>query len=316
MYLGSWKIDDNLTFCCNTFDPADGAAADADDAPSYRIYEDETATPIVTGSLAKLDDANTLGFYSEQVALSAANGFEKGKSYTVRIEATVNSVVGVAVHSLQIEAEVDAQTISASLNDPTAADIRAEIDSNSTQLAAIVADTNELQTDDVPGLIAALNDPTAADIRAEIDSNSTQLAAIVADTNELQTDDVPGLIGALNDPTAAAIADAVCDEAMAGHTTAGSLAKALADVLADTGSDGVAVATATAQAIADEILKRSAENVEDTASTDSLAELIMAGLNAAISGTTMTIRKPSDDSTFNTRTVTVDSDADPVVGIT
>ena len=48
----------------------------------------------------------------------------------------------------------------------------------------IVADTNELQTDDVPGLIAALNDPTAAAIRAEIDSNSTQLAAIVADTNE------------------------------------------------------------------------------------------------------------------------------------
>ena len=45
---------------------------------------------------------------------------------------------------------------------PTAAENRAEMDSNSTQLAAIVADTNELQTDDVPGLIAALNDPTAA----------------------------------------------------------------------------------------------------------------------------------------------------------
>ena len=27
---------------------------------------------------------------------------------------------------------------------------------------AILADTNELQTDDVPGLISALNDPTAA----------------------------------------------------------------------------------------------------------------------------------------------------------
>lgn len=52
----------------------------------------------------------------------------------------------------------------AGLNDPTAVAIREEIDSNSTQLAAIVADTNELQTDDVPGLIAALNDPTAASI--------------------------------------------------------------------------------------------------------------------------------------------------------
>ena len=93
--------------------------------------------------------------------------------------------------------------------------------------AAILIDTNELQTDDVPGLIAALNDldaagirtavglasanldtqlgalPTAAENRAEMDSNSTQLAAIVADTNELQTDDVPGLIAALNDISAA-----------------------------------------------------------------------------------------------------------------
>jgi hypothetical protein len=34
---------------------------------------------------------------------------------------------------------------------PTAAQIRAEIDANSTQLAAIVADTNELQTDWVNG---------------------------------------------------------------------------------------------------------------------------------------------------------------------
>jgi len=52
----------------------------------------------------------------------------------------------------------------AALNDPSAAAIRAEIDSNSTQLAAIVADTNELQTDDIPGLIAALNNLSAADI--------------------------------------------------------------------------------------------------------------------------------------------------------
>lgn len=52
----------------------------------------------------------------------------------------------------------------AALNDPTAVAIRTEIDSNSTQLAAIVADTNELQTDDVPGLIAALNDISVNDV--------------------------------------------------------------------------------------------------------------------------------------------------------
>ena len=121
--------------------------------------------------------------------------------------------------------------------------------------AAILIDTNELQTDDVPGLIAALNDldaagirtavglasanldtqlgalPTAAENRAEMDSNSTQLAAIVANTNELQTDDVPGLIAALNDPTAAAVADAVWDEARSGHTTAGTFGESFNGVV-------------------------------------------------------------------------------------
>lgn len=72
-----------------------------------------------------------------------------------------------------------------------------------TDIDAILADTNELQTDDVPTLIAAL--PTAIENRQEMDSNSTQLSAIVTDTNELQTDDVPGLIGALNDISTAQV---------------------------------------------------------------------------------------------------------------
>jgi len=39
-----------------------------------------------------------------------------------------------------------------------------------TEIAAILADTNELQTDDVPGLIAALNDLSAAQVNAEMDT--------------------------------------------------------------------------------------------------------------------------------------------------
>ncbi len=89
----------------------------------------------------------------------------------------------------------------------SAASIRAEMDTNSTQFAAIVADTNELQTDWADGgrldtildtAASGGSAPTAADIRAEIDTNSTQLSAIVADTNELQSDDVPGLIASLD----------------------------------------------------------------------------------------------------------------------
>lgn len=66
----------------------------------------------------------------------------------------------------------DTVDIIASASDaPTAAAIRAEIDSNSTQLAAIVADTNELQTDWANG--------------GRLDNI---LDAVLVDTNELQTD--------------------------------------------------------------------------------------------------------------------------------
>lgn len=103
-YLGTWQIDDLLTFYANTHRFDTGAATDADSAPSFRVYEDETGTPLLTGSLALLDSSNTTGFYSEQITLSAANGFEVGKQYSVYIEATVNSVVGATHHTFQVEA--------------------------------------------------------------------------------------------------------------------------------------------------------------------------------------------------------------------
>src|SRR5688500_15469386 len=97
MYNGSWKIDDLLTFVVNTHSVTTGAAVDADSVPTYRVYEDETGTAILTGSMALLDDANTVGLYSEQITLSAANGFEKGKCYHVRISATVGGIAGVTL---------------------------------------------------------------------------------------------------------------------------------------------------------------------------------------------------------------------------
>ena len=71
------------------------------------------------------------------------------------------------------------------------ATLDAVVDTVKAETALIVADTNELQGDDVPGLIAALD--------AVVDTVKAETALIVADTNELQVDDVPGLIAALND---------------------------------------------------------------------------------------------------------------------
>ena len=106
MYLGSWNIDDNLTFTCNTHDVSTGGETDADSVPTYRIYEDETETPILTGSMSKLDDSNTTGQYSEQIELTDANGFERGKCYSIRVSATVGGVTASKIISFQVNAQV------------------------------------------------------------------------------------------------------------------------------------------------------------------------------------------------------------------
>ena len=87
-------IGDNLTFSVCTHDPDTGVLTDADAVPAYRVYEDETATAILTGNMALLDTANTTGFYTELIACTAANGFEDGKSYTIYITAAVDSDTG------------------------------------------------------------------------------------------------------------------------------------------------------------------------------------------------------------------------------
>jgi hypothetical protein len=87
-------IGDNLVFSVTCHDPDTGVLTDADTVPTYRVYEDETATAIVTGSMAKLDDDNTTGFYSEALAVTAGNGYEAERNYTIYIEATVDSDKG------------------------------------------------------------------------------------------------------------------------------------------------------------------------------------------------------------------------------
>ena len=87
-------IGNNLVFSICTHDPDTGHLTDTDAPPIYRLYEDETVVPILTGTMAQLDGLNTTGFYTELIACTTANGFEAGRSYTVYIEATVDSDTG------------------------------------------------------------------------------------------------------------------------------------------------------------------------------------------------------------------------------
>jgi len=86
------QIDDVHTIYLAASQFSTGNALDATGTPAYRIYEGTTDTPILTGNFALLDDPNTTGAYAANITLSAANGFEVGKTYGVYAKATVDGV--------------------------------------------------------------------------------------------------------------------------------------------------------------------------------------------------------------------------------
>ena len=208
-YLGIVKLGANLTFYANTHTPSTGAAVDADAPPEFRVYEDETATPLLTGTMALLDDTNTVGFYSEQIAVTGANGFEAGKSYCVRITGVVDDVTGAEVHQFDV--------------------------------SAALLDDIEAQTDDIGAAGAGLTAiPTIANVTT-VDSTTTigatGLAAIAAAVWDALTSGLTtvGSIGAyilnyldakvstVGGGTTEGIAAAVWDYLTSAATTAGSL---------------------------------------------------------------------------------------------
>ncbi|MHC4544799.1 MAG: hypothetical protein ACYTDW_19675 [Planctomycetota bacterium] len=107
------NLGDNLTFSIVTHDPTTGIRTDADAAPPYRVYEDETGAAILTGTMAILDNPNTTGFYTELLACTAANGFEDRRSYNIYIEATVNGDTGGISYGFRV---TDALSISGCIN--------------------------------------------------------------------------------------------------------------------------------------------------------------------------------------------------------
>ena len=91
-------LGQNLTFTVQALSLR-GEPMDATGNVSWKVYEDETDTEILSGTMTKLDDAATTGFYSEQIACTVANGFERFKSYSIRITATVDGESGVRTYN-------------------------------------------------------------------------------------------------------------------------------------------------------------------------------------------------------------------------
>lgn len=127
--------------------------------------------------------------------------------------------------------------------------------------------------------------PSASSIRSEMDSNSTQLAKLGMPAGASVSADI-----------AAVKADS-------------------AAILSDTGTDGVVLSTVQMQALADIVLGRSVSNIDSSAATHSLYELIQAILESNTSSGSWVIYKTNGSTTFNTRTLATDANAAPIVGV-
>jgi len=171
-YLGSWAIDDALTIMTTTHRFSSGAAYAATGDVDLWIYEDGTAAQIQDLVMAGFDSVT--GLYSEQVTLSAANGFEAGKSYNVLIQATVDGVSAIQTHSFQILASVNTEEIENSalpcsvatlFSDAlTAANIETECDSAITANTLILDLPTTAEFEARTIATAAYFDPAADDV--------------------------------------------------------------------------------------------------------------------------------------------------------
>ena len=147
------------------------------------------------------------------------------------------------VSSVATQASVDA------LNDLSAAEVNAQVDT-------ALADYDGPTKAEMDAAFAALNDPTvqqivdgvwdeassahnvAGSFGIYVDSTLSQIRTVVDDTASDVTSiqstlgGTPGVV--LTPAQENAIIDGVLDEALAGHTTAGSLGKAIADIEVDT----------------------------------------------------------------------------------
>lgn len=178
-YCGSVNLGGNLTFYLNTHNPSGGAATDATGSPSYEVYEEETGTSILTGSMSKLDDAGTTGFYSEQIACTTGNGFEQGKYYGIYIEATVSGVTGTSHRVFQVGAAVDVHWIDG--NETAATYLRHAISTAIVGTCSTGSTTTVLETD----LTGYANDRINTRTLYFLDGSSLEHeAAAITDYNE------------------------------------------------------------------------------------------------------------------------------------
>lgn len=135
------------------------------------LYADGSDTLANSPADSLTEESNRLGLYEATVTEALAG------VYFAKVLVGANVIASGWVTLADDTTTYHVVDAYADASDLTAAAVRAEMDSNSTQLAAIVADTNELQSDDIPGTLAAMD--TKIDT---VDANIDTLLARITST--------------------------------------------------------------------------------------------------------------------------------------
>ena len=165
--MSDYQLEDTVFLPFTTRQFSDGVPTVLAGTPAIDIYEDATATPIITGETLAVSLNGVVGFNMITVTATSGSGFNAGGFYTAIIQAgTVGgvSVVGEVVATFSIDASAAAVDLA-----------------NATDgLTALAADIATAQTD--------LDTITGADGVNLLSATQTSIDAIEADTNELQLD--------------------------------------------------------------------------------------------------------------------------------
>lgn len=340
------EVQSEVTDALNAYDPPTKAELDAvesnirgADSDTLKTLSDQI-DGISAGSSPQLLQNTTIATLDTQTSFTLTAGSEDNDAYnggvaiiTDQSTSTQKSFVSISDYvgstktvtlsqapAFTIATGDTIDIIAAASDAPTAAAIRAEIDSNSTQLAAIVADTNELQTDWADGgrLDLILDATATASALATVDNN---VDAILADTADMQpklgtpSASISADIAAIKSDTAAILIDT--NELQGDWTNGGRLDLILDAILADTGTDGVVLTTAERNAIADAILDRDMSTGADSGSSTvrTVRQALRFSRNkVTISGGTLTVTKEDDSTASWTASVTTSS-GDPITSI-
>jgi len=176
-YIGDFAEDAEVYHYFNTFDSNDpSASVTATDLllSDIFVYKDGSITDIVTdGATVTIDFDGRTGLHKITIATNAHADYSTGSDYMVMVN-------GITVDGATINAGLFSFSIQNRYNTVTlAAATQASIDAMEVDVTSILADTDELQLDDIPGKIAALD--------AVVDTVKDETALIVGDTDELQT---------------------------------------------------------------------------------------------------------------------------------